>query len=59
MKTAIIGLGNIGSRLAKNLTAGGQNIIVSERNLPKADGAGSRTRRQSPDDVDRRRGGEG
>jgi predicted dinucleotide-binding enzyme len=36
MKTAIIGLGNIGSRLAKNLTAGGQNIIVSERNLPKA-----------------------
>jgi predicted dinucleotide-binding enzyme len=37
MKTAIIGLGNIGSRLAKNLTAGGQNIIVSERNLPKAE----------------------
>jgi hypothetical protein len=36
MKTAIIGLGNIGSRLAKNLTAGGQSIIVSERNLPKA-----------------------
>jgi predicted dinucleotide-binding enzyme len=37
MKTAIIGIGNIGSRLAKNLTAGGQNIIVSERNLPKAE----------------------
>lgn len=36
MKTAIIGLGNIGSRLAKNLTAGGRSIIVSERNLPKA-----------------------
>ena len=37
MKTAIIGLGNIGSRLAKNLTAGGQNVIVSERNLRKAE----------------------
>jgi 8-hydroxy-5-deazaflavin:NADPH oxidoreductase len=36
MKTAIIGLGNIGSRLAKNLTAGGRSIVVSERNLQKA-----------------------
>jgi predicted dinucleotide-binding enzyme len=36
MKTAIIGLGNIGSRVAKNLTSGGQNIIVSERSPPKA-----------------------
>jgi predicted dinucleotide-binding enzyme len=37
MKTAIIGLGNIGSRVAKNLTAGGQTVIVSERNLDKAE----------------------
>jgi predicted dinucleotide-binding enzyme len=36
MKIAIIGLGNIGSRVAKNLTAGGQSVIVSERNLDKA-----------------------
>ncbi len=36
MKVAIIGLGNIGSRVAKNLTTGGQSVIVSERNLDKA-----------------------
>jgi 8-hydroxy-5-deazaflavin:NADPH oxidoreductase len=36
METAIIGLGNIGFRLAKNLTAGGQSVIVSERDLAKA-----------------------
>jgi hypothetical protein len=36
MKTAIIGLGNIGLRLAANLTRGGEHIIVSERNLEKA-----------------------
>jgi 8-hydroxy-5-deazaflavin:NADPH oxidoreductase len=36
MKTAIIGLGNIGSRLARNLTAGGEEVIVAERNLEKA-----------------------
>ena len=36
MKTAVIGLGNIGSRVAKNLAAGGQSIIISERNLAKA-----------------------
>jgi len=36
MKTAIIGLGNIGSRIAKNLTDGGQNVIVSERDPAKA-----------------------
>jgi NADPH-dependent F420 reductase len=37
MNIAVIGLGNIGSRLAKNLTAGGQPIIVSERTLSKAE----------------------
>ena len=37
MSTAIVGLGNIGSRLAKNLTAGGEKIIVAERTLEKAD----------------------
>ena len=36
MKTAIIGLGKIGSRVAENLAAGGQSIIISERNLAKA-----------------------
>lgn len=37
MNTAIIGLGNIGSQLAKNLTAGGENIIVADRTLAKAE----------------------
>jgi predicted dinucleotide-binding enzyme len=36
MKTAIIGLGNIGYRIAANLTKGGEHVIVSERNLEKA-----------------------
>jgi 8-hydroxy-5-deazaflavin:NADPH oxidoreductase len=37
MRTAIIGLGNIGSRLATNLTAGGEDVIISERDLAKAE----------------------
>ena len=37
MNIAIIGLGNIGARLAKNLSAGEQPIIVSERTLSKAE----------------------
>src|SRR5215470_19640744 len=37
MNTAIVGLGNIGSRLAKNFTAGGEKITVAERTLEKAD----------------------
>lgn len=36
MTTAIIGLGNIGSRLARNLVTGGQKIIVADRTLAKA-----------------------
>lgn len=36
MNTAIIGLGNIGSRLAKNLTVGGQRVIVADKSLDKA-----------------------
>lgn len=36
MNTAIIGLGNIGSRLAKNLTAGRQKIIIADKTLAKA-----------------------
>jgi 8-hydroxy-5-deazaflavin:NADPH oxidoreductase len=36
MKTAIIGLGNIGSRIAQNLAAGGESIIVAGRDLTKA-----------------------
>ena len=36
MNTAVIGLGNIGSRLAKNLAAGGQKIIVADKTLAKA-----------------------
>lgn len=36
MKTAIIGLGNIGSRIAQNLAAGGESIIVAGRDLAKA-----------------------
>jgi predicted dinucleotide-binding enzyme len=37
MNTAIIGLGNIGSQLAKNLTAGGENVIIADRTLAKAE----------------------
>jgi 8-hydroxy-5-deazaflavin:NADPH oxidoreductase len=37
MKAAIIGLGNIGSTLARNLTAGDQKIIVADRTLAKAE----------------------
>ena len=35
MKTAIIGLGNIGSKVAANLVHGGENVIVAGRDLPK------------------------
>ena len=37
MNVAIIGLGNIGSAVAKNLTAGGQKVIVSDKTAAKAD----------------------
>jgi 8-hydroxy-5-deazaflavin:NADPH oxidoreductase len=37
MNTAIVGLGNIGSRLAKNLTTGGQKIIVADKTRAKAE----------------------
>ena len=36
MHIAIVGLGNIGSRVATNLTAGAVNVIVSDRDLEKA-----------------------
>ncbi|MBV9517379.1 MAG: NAD(P)-binding domain-containing protein [Hyphomicrobiales bacterium] len=36
MKTAVIGLGNIGSRVAKNMTVGGRTIIVADKTLAKA-----------------------
>ena len=36
MSTAVIGLGNIGSRLARNLAAGGEKIIVAAKTFPKA-----------------------
>jgi 8-hydroxy-5-deazaflavin:NADPH oxidoreductase len=36
MSTAVVGLGNIGSRLAKNLIAGDQRIIVADTTLAKA-----------------------
>ncbi|MEX3815134.1 NADPH-dependent F420 reductase [Paraburkholderia sp. BR13439] len=37
MSTAIIGLGNIGSRLAKNLVTGGETIIVAARTPDEAE----------------------
>lgn len=37
MKTAIIGLGSIGSRLARNLAGGGQAIIVADKTFAKAE----------------------
>jgi 8-hydroxy-5-deazaflavin:NADPH oxidoreductase len=36
MKTAIIGLGNIGKQVALNLIAGGQQVIVADRGPTKA-----------------------
>jgi predicted dinucleotide-binding enzyme len=36
MKTAITGLGNIGARVAINLVAGGENVIVAARDRAKA-----------------------
>src|SRR5215469_16804053 len=36
MKTAIIGLGNIGKQVALNLIAGGQEVIVADRGATKA-----------------------
>jgi hypothetical protein len=36
MNTAVIGLGNIGSRLARNLTAGGQKVILADKTVAKA-----------------------
>ena len=37
LKTAVIGLGNIGSGSAKNLTTGGQKIIIADTTLAKAE----------------------
>lgn len=37
MNTAIIGVGNIGAQLAKNLTAGGVEIIIANRDVSKAE----------------------
>jgi predicted dinucleotide-binding enzyme len=37
MKTAIIGLGNIGRQVALNLMAGGHDVIVADRGLAKAE----------------------
>ncbi|HYC26094.1 MAG TPA: NAD(P)-binding domain-containing protein [Roseiarcus sp.] len=55
MKTAIIGLGNIGSRIAKNLTSGGQSVIVAERDPAKArelaDKLGGKAQAMSVDDA--------
>ena len=37
MKIAIIGLGNIGRQVARNLTIGGQPVIVADRTATKAE----------------------
>ena len=36
MKTVVIGLGNIGLRVAKNLIAGGRSIMVADKTPAKA-----------------------
>jgi 8-hydroxy-5-deazaflavin:NADPH oxidoreductase len=36
MKTAIIGTGNIGSRLARNFASGLENFLIADRDLSKA-----------------------
>jgi predicted dinucleotide-binding enzyme len=61
MNTAIIGLGNIGSCLAKNLTAGGGSIIVADKTLAKAEKLagelGSNAKSMSIADAFRKRSG--
>ena len=42
MKTAIIGLGNIGTRLAENLARGGAPVIVAARTLSDAQAVAAR-----------------
>jgi 8-hydroxy-5-deazaflavin:NADPH oxidoreductase len=37
MKTAIVGVGNIGAQLAKNLTAGGERVLIANRGVSKAE----------------------
>jgi 8-hydroxy-5-deazaflavin:NADPH oxidoreductase len=37
MKTAIIGLGNIGARLARNFARGGSTMILADRTVAKAE----------------------
>jgi predicted dinucleotide-binding enzyme len=36
MNTAIIGMGNIGSRLARNLVTGGEKVLIADKTLSKA-----------------------
>jgi predicted dinucleotide-binding enzyme len=36
MKTAVVGLGSIGSKVAAHLAAGGEAVIVSDRDMAKA-----------------------
>ena len=51
MKTAIIGLGNIGGQVARNLIAGGQSVIVADHGPDKtaefAKGSGGKARAAS------------
>lgn len=42
MKTAIIGLGTIGSAVATALTRGGVDVLVAQRNLEKAQGVANK-----------------
>jgi 8-hydroxy-5-deazaflavin:NADPH oxidoreductase len=44
MKTAIIGLGNIGKQVALNLIAGGQDVIVADHGATKAQGFANESR---------------
>ena len=37
MKVAVIGLGNIGSKVARNLSIGGQPVIIADRTATKAE----------------------
>ena len=38
MNVAIIGLGNIGAKIARNLSVGGRAVIVADKTLAKAEG---------------------
>lgn len=47
MTTVVVGLGNIGSKIARNLTAGGSAVVLASRKLPEAQAMAAELGRQA------------